>query len=255
MNQFIPDEVAEALAEATLPKPQPEPANPSLEQARDDRQRALERFRDATRGVDPLIDQAVLDLEHQSIGLDNVIAQAKRLKAQGAAGLVPSERVASGLAKAQAASERAVADVTQRAAKALEVGRERLLDQLVADPGRTEEAEIAKGDLDLALTGYTDPAEGMQRVFADAARRRDGLEMRLLAGRWGQAKYRARGGTEDGWRGIRRQMLEQIADQVRRESPRGTAAKQWDIVLGRDPDKYLMMALTRLSDQAQQVQA
>lgn len=253
MNTFIPDEVAEALAEATVPRAEPEPANPALEQARDAQQQALERFREATRGVDPLIDRAVLDLEQSSIGLNNVISQAKRLKAQGAAGLVPPDRVAKGIAKASAASERAVAAVAETAAKALEVGRERLLDELVADPGRTDEAEIAKGDLELAMKGYTDPAEAVQKVFGDAVRRRDSLEMRLLAGRWGQSQYRARGGTDQGWQGLKRQMLEQIAEQTRREAPRSPAAKQWDIVLGRDPDKYLMMALARLREQAERV--
>lgn len=242
----IPDPIAETFAEAVYPTPPAPPRNPAAEDAAAALEAALTRYREAARGVDPLIDRAILDLERETAALDEVVGRARRLRAQGDAGIVPRERVAAALAKAEAQAEASKADLITRAKTALEVGRDRLLDELVGDPGRPEDAGQAKGDLELTMRGYADPAEAVTRAFDDAIRRGDDLEVRLLVGRWGAAQFRARGGSDELWQGVRRQMLEKIASEARRQAPRGPEARKWDVVLGNAPDQYLQVAADRL---------
>lgn len=249
----LPDPIADALAIASTParEEKPDPSMRELERRLEDE---LVKFRAAATGADPLLDRGLIGLERRTMELDRVVDHARRLRAQVANGALPAHVAEAAIAKAEEEVRRGNKAALKVAEEAAKVGRERLLAELVPDVEAGDPvAREVKADLRDALNAYTDPEVAFESAFDDALKARSAVELRLLAGRWGERSYRARGGTDAGWSGLQRSFLERLAEQARREDPRGRAAKAWSVVLGSDVEKFLTVLNVELERKAEKV--
>lgn len=252
MNEPLPDPLADALAIASAP-PREEAPDPAMRALDDQLEAELMKFRSATHGADPVLDQGLTALERRSFELDRVVDHARRLRAQASNGVVPAHVAEAAIAKTEEEVRRGNRLVLRAAEEAAKVARERLVGELLPEPEPGDRTSEVKADLRDALASYTDPEVALERAFDDALKAKSALELRLLAGRWGERAFRARGGTEEAWNGIRRAFFEKLANQAKAEDPRGRATKAWSIVLGRDVEKLMTVMNVELERKAEKV--
>lgn len=242
MTQF-PNPIAEALYNASQTVPD-EQVDPSMRAQRDALDEVIGKHRDAARGVDALVDRSIVDLERRSVDLENTVRDVRRVRAQAEQGAIP-----------QAVAEKVVAEQRERIAlqtnqaidaarKAFEIGRERLVDELLPPVTRTVEAGQAGGEiLDVLARHGEDVARGLQTALEEALRGGDDLVVRMIAGEFGRRQFLKQGGTEEAWQGLRRQFFSTIAKGV---DPKSPAGKRWRIVLDNDLERFLAAAGGRL---------
>lgn len=252
MTTNLPDPLADAVAIGSAPRREEAP-DPAMKQLNAQLEVELARFRGATHGADPVLDQGLTALERRSVELDRVVDHARRLRAQADNGAVPSHVAEAAIAKAEEEVRRGNRAVLQAAQEAARVARDRLVDELIPEPEPGDRTAEVKADLRDALAAYTDPEVAITQAFDEALKARSATEVRLLAGRWGERAFRARGGTEEAWKGIRRAFFEKLARQAKAEDPRGRTSKAWSVVLERDVEKLMTIMSVELERKAEKV--
>lgn len=252
MTTNVPNPISEALeavsapVKAEVPNPAREPHDAALE-AR------LTRLRDAARGADPVIDGQMTALERRTLELDRVVYDAARLRAQGESGAVPAHVVDAALQRVEEEVRKGNRAALTAAVEAGKVGRERLLRELLPEPEASPVTADVKADLREALGAYSDPVDAFVHAFDEALGAQSQAEIALLAGRWGERAFRARGGTEKAWQGLRDRFFAALADRARKEDPRSRSAKAWSIVTGRDFEQFLHILTIDLERRAEKV--
>lgn len=248
----IPNPISEALEAVSTPQ-RPEERNPAKEVHDAALEARLAALRAAARGADPVIDGQMTALERRTVELDRVVYDARRLRAQGETGAVPPHVVDAALTRVEEEVRKGNRAAVTAAEEAGKVGRERLLRELLPEPEASPVTAEVKADLREALGAYSDPVDAFIHAFDEALAARSTTEIALLAGRWGERAFRARGGTEESWNGLRGRFYSALADRARREDPRSRASKAWSIVTGRDFEQFLQILTVDLEKRAEKV--
>lgn len=246
MTINYPNPIRDALAHQAERVP-PEPSNPAAEEVAQRLDASISEFRERVRGVDPLIDRSLVDLERRSGELDATLREVRRVKHQAATGIIP-QRVAETVLTEQAAKIRQdVSGAIKAAEEAFRLGRERLLAEVLPPVGRTHpEAQAAADDLRTVLGRDQDPIRSMETAFKESISEGDEVAVRLLTGTWGRRQFLAKGGTEEAWSALVESWYQVLAKRAQQADPRSREARAWQAIAGRDLPKFLAAAGGRL---------
>lgn len=221
------------------------PPNPAVEELAAGLEETLTASWNDAFGVDPLIDKALKDVRQRAREVEVALEEATSTRAEAEAGRSSRQDVAEATLEAIAAETRATDATIAASRKAIEVGRERLVRELLPEPRRGYESSEAKGDIALIVQGFENPMDGMRHAVARAVEADDRIALGLLAGTYGETLFRARGGRPESFAGIRAELIRLVADNATRKSPRSTEARKWAVVLTDPATKYVTGEGTR----------
>lgn len=242
-----PNPIREALANAAerLPAEQPNPAGQEIAERLDAR---IGEIRDAVKGVDPLIDRSLVDLERRSAELDATAREVRRVKHQAATGIIPPRVAETVLAEQESKIRQDVKGAIAAAEEAFRVGRERLLAEVLPPVDRGDPAaQVVRDELRAVMDRFEDPAKAIEAAFQEVLAEGDDLALRLLLGTWGRKEYlRRQGASEEVWQGMVESFHQALAKRAQAADPRSRQAKAWRTIVGRDLPQFLAAAGGRL---------
>lgn len=240
--QTIRDRVDAMTARELRPEP---PRDPAGDERREALEASLTEAWNAAFGVDPLIDKALKDVRQRAAEIKSVLEDVDYSRREARAGRSDAGKVEASIRETLEAEARKSDAVAQTAARALEVGRTRLVTELIPEPPRGAASAEAKADLGLIVSGFESPLDGFRDAVRRAVAADDRVALGLLAGTYGEALFRAKGGSPEAYAGLRAELLANVAEAVTRRSPRSTEARKWKVVLGNAADTYVNGELGR----------
>lgn len=232
----IRDRVDATVARELEPAP---PNNPALEaNARELEAQLTSSWNDAF-GADALIDRALKDVRRRAQEVEAVVEDVAVARRDVVAGRADAGKVETEVRDTLAREEKATEVAIAAARKAVEVGRERIVRELLPEPARGTTSAEAKADLQLIVAGFEDAADGYRHAVRQAVQADDRVALGLLAGSFGQALYRARGGDPDTYAALRQELVTAVAEEATRRSPRSTEARRWHVALADPATRYV----------------
>lgn len=248
-----PRTVRDYVDEMSAAEAQPDvPANPALEANADELEARLTNSWNESFTVDPMIDKALKDVRDRARTVAAVVEDIEASRLEAKAGRADARKVESGVRQALETETKATKATIEAAQKALEVGRDRLVRELLPEPPRGTTSAEAKSDIALMIEGFDNADIGLRHAMKRAVETDDKVALGLLAGGYGEALHRARGGRPEVYAALRRELLAGVAEAAKRRSPKSTEARKWDVALGDAASTYLSgegaRALMRLQD-------
>lgn len=232
----ILDRVDVTIARELTPEP---PPNRALDEKREALNDDLVTAWNDSFGADPLIDKALKDVRQRSIEAQAVIEDVAASRAEVIAGRSNKDKVEAEVAATLKREEAETKLTVAAARRAVEVGRDRLVRELLPEPIRGTTSSEAKGDLQLILAGFEDPADGFRHAVAQAVKADDRVALGLLAGSFGETLFRAKGGKSETYSGLRLELLHLAAEAAEKRSPRSTEARKWRVAMTDPASRYI----------------
>lgn len=225
------DELVARVEEARRRDPEPGPTKPQVE-SRERFDEDMTASWNAVATLDPLVDRALRLVADRVREVEAVAGEVTRTRELASRGRVdPDEaekKVRDQLDREEAASKVAL----DNARKLVDLGRERLLAELVPEPspnGTT--TREAKDDITMVV-GLA--GDNVREGFVDAARRAikrgDKRAIGLLMGEWGEVLYRSRGGDAGSWSQLKAVLIAELAEDAQKRSPGSKEARTWALV-------------------------
>lgn len=215
------------------------PAGKALEGARQQLDDVLVAEWNAAVGADPMIDKALKELRQRAGEVEAAVEEVRLTRRDVRLGRADHQHVETVVAESLEREKARTEDVVARARKAVEVGQERLVRELLPEPARGPLSAEAKADLALMVKGFKDPREAFEYAMAKALAADDRAVLGLLAGPYGENLYRSLNGTVEGYKGLRKRLLTDVAGATSRRSPRSAEARKWGVALGNAAKKYV----------------
>lgn len=241
-----PNPIREALANYSDRAPE-EPVDPSRQEVAERLDARIAEIRESVRGVDPMIDTALVDLERRYADLTATTREARRVRHQAETGVIPPRVAETVLAEQESKIRQDVRGAIKAAEEAFKVGQERLLAEVLPPVDRADPAAAAaREDLLTVMQRVEDPASAVETAFKESIAEGDDLAVRLLVGTWGRRQYLARGGSEETWQGLVEAFHQTLSQRAQAADPRSRQAKAWRAITGRDLPQFLAAAGGRL---------